>query len=476
MINSSRVHLDKFMRDAATSIPPQAKVLDAGAGIGPYRHHFNHTCYEAADFCQIDKDYAKVNYVCDLAAIPVPSDSCDAILLTQVIEHLPDPSSVLRELHRVLKPGGRMWFSGPLFYPEHEQPYDFHRFTQFGFRRLIEAAGFELEKLEWLEGYAGTVAFQLRLAREQLPISPSAYGGGLVGTSAAIGVAAMRPAFAILERLLSVADTRHKWTESGYCKNYCGVARKLSPTSARDGAREMRTPSEDTSISQAGLYCPCCDSYSQSFLPFGVIPRPNAMCPVCHSLERHRVLWLYLQDKTNLFRDKLHVLHFAPEEAFRRAIARLPNLQYVTADIEPGKAMLEIDITRIPFEDCTFDVILCNHVLEHVPEDRKAMSELYRVLSASGWAILQSPVDPTRDRTFEDPSITSPQDRERLFGQHDHVRVYGRDYKARLESAGFTVTVDDYSQKLGAARIIQCALGRDLDVYLCTKPGLTPTA
>ena len=214
------------MRSAAKCVAPEARVLDAGAGIAPYRDHFKHTHYESADFCQVHKDYAEVNYVCDLASIPVPSNSYDFVLLTQVIEHLPEPERVLRELFRVLKPGGCMWFSGPLFYPEHEQPYDFHRFTQFGFKHLFKTVGFQLEKLEWLEGYAGTVSFQLRLARELLPRSPAAYGGGLIGATAAIGVAAMRPAFAVMARLLAAADVKHKWTESGYCKNYCGVARK----------------------------------------------------------------------------------------------------------------------------------------------------------------------------------------------------------------------------------------------------------
>jgi ubiquinone/menaquinone biosynthesis C-methylase UbiE len=225
-INSSRVHLENFMRRAAGSIAPRARVLDAGAGIAPYRHHFSHTCYESADFCQVHKDYSEINHVCDLSAIPVSSDSYDDVLLTQVVEHLPDPASVLCELYRVLKPGGRIWFSGPLFYPEHEQPYDFYRFTQFGFRHLFTSAGFQIEKMEWLEGYAGTFSFQLRLATQLLPSSPSAYGGGLVGVATALAVGVMRPSFGLLARLLAAADVRCKWTESGYCKNYCGIARK----------------------------------------------------------------------------------------------------------------------------------------------------------------------------------------------------------------------------------------------------------
>jgi predicted SAM-dependent methyltransferase len=141
----------------------------------------------------------------------------------------------------------------------------------------------------------------------------------------------------------------------------------------------------------------------------------------------------------------------------------------VTADIVPGNAMVVADITAIPFAAATFDVLLCNHVLEHVSNDRQAMRELYRVLKPGGWAVLQSPVDKRRAQTFEDSTIISPQDRERLFGQRDHVRVYGRDYKERLESAGFAVTIVDYSEQVGKMRIEECALGTDLDIYVCTR-------
>ena len=181
------------------------------------------------------------------------------------------------------------------------------------------------------------------------------------------------------------------------------------------------------------------------------------------------MLWLHLKEQRNFFIDPLTVLHFAPEDALRAALSSLPNLDYITADIEPGRAMREIDITDIPFDADRFDVILCIHVLEHIPDDHKALSELFRILKPGGWAILQSPIDRQRRETFEDPTIVSPKERERLFGQRDHVRVYGRDYSARLEQTGFNVTIEDYAKRLSPQQIAQCALGTDLDIFVCSK-------
>lgn len=226
---------------------------------------------------------------------------------------------------------------------------------------------------------------------------------------------------------------------------------------------------------QSSLYggdqviCPCCNGRFRKFLPGGVDRRPNAVCPRCNSLERHRLLWLYLKNKTNILHARLKVLHIAPEYVFQKAFTSMDNISYVSAGLNAPFANVVMDITNILDDDNSFDVILCNHVLEHIMDDQKAMKELFRVLKPEGWAILQSPVDVKREKTFEDPSIVLPKERERFFGKDDHVRVYGLDYKDRLEQAGFTVKIDSYTKSLGIEMIEKCGLSEDEDIYFCTK-------
>ena len=167
--NSSRVYLEGFVRQAAQTVAHGARVLDAGAGHGPYREHFAHAAYESADFEQVPgKRYTASDYVCDLAAIPVDDDRYDVVIFSQVLEHLPEPATVLSELHRVLKPGGRIWASTPLFFEEHDTPYDFFRYTQYGLRHLFEQAGFQDIRVEWLEGYLGTLSYEVDVAARAL--------------------------------------------------------------------------------------------------------------------------------------------------------------------------------------------------------------------------------------------------------------------------------------------------------------------
>jgi SAM-dependent methyltransferase len=179
-------------------------------------------------------------------------------------------------------------------------------------------------------------------------------------------------------------------------------------------------------------------------------------------------LWLYFKDRTDLFDTNHRVLHIAPESIFARIFQRMPQLDYITADLSSSQVSTKADITNIPCKDNVFDVVLCNHVLEHVPDDQRAMRELFRALAPGGWAILQSPVDVERAETFEDPTITSPEDRERVFGQHNHVRVYGRDYKGRLEKAGFNVQIDSYAKDLEPHVVSKYGLQEE-EIYFCTK-------
>ncbi len=213
-------------------------------------------------------------------------------------------------------------------------------------------------------------------------------------------------------------------------------------------------------------YCPCCDSHFRRFISY----RRNGMCPRCDSLDRHRLLWLYLHNCANIFRDRLRVLHFAPEAIIQKKLHASPNLEYTSADLDSPLAMVSLDITDIPYAENTFDVVLCSHVLELIPDDRKAMSELYRILKPRGWALLLVPFDAERSETFEDPKVVDPKERERLFGEFNHVRVYGRDFKDRLEHVGFTVRQEFYAQELGPTLAQHYGLLVELDMFYCMKP------
>lgn len=205
----------------------------------------------------------------------------------------------------------------------------------------------------------------------------------------------------------------------------------------------------------------------KSFLPYGYgNQRNNVLSPSTLSLERHRLLWLYLKNKTSFFskdtetNSPLKALHFAPEQAFYKRFKKMDHLHYVTTDLNSPLADVKADICNLPFKDNEFDVILCNHVLEHIPDDTKAMQELYRVMKPKGWGIFQIPQDLNREKTFEDNTITDKKERAKIFGQYDHVRVYGRDYFNKLRSIGFKVEEVDYTNTLSAEKIEKYCLAK----------------
>lgn len=206
------------------------------------------------------------------------------------------------------------------------------------------------------------------------------------------------------------------------------------------------------------------------FLPYGYeIQRDNVLSPSTLSLERHRLLWLYLQRETTFFTAPHKMLHFAPEQAFYKRFRKMKNLDYTTTDLNSPLADVKADICNLPFQDNAYDVIFCNHVLEHIPDDDKAMQELYRVLKPGGMAILQIPQDLTRAYTFEDDSITDPKERAKIFGQYDHVRVYGRDYFEKLRSFGFEVEEANYTATFSAEEIKKYCLTKGEIIPVCRK-------
>lgn len=236
----------------------------------------------------------------------------------------------------------------------------------------------------------------------------------------------------------------------------------------RERRRQVRRAVKRVAHFGLARYCPCCKAHLRRFQPFGIVRRSEAKCPVCGSLERHRLTYLYMLRKTDLFDGRpKRMLHVAPEAQLARLFRRAAQIDYLSADLCSPRAMVKMDITDIQYADGTFDVIYCSHVLEHIPDDAKAMREFHRVLKIGGWAILQVPI--TAEVTFEDPSVTRPEDRLRLFGQEDHVRRYGPDYKNRLADAGFSVLVDGFARELDDRTANQQGLMQSEDVYFCRK-------
>ena len=209
----------------------------------------------------------------------------------------------------------------------------------------------------------------------------------------------------------------------------------------------------------------------RSFLPYGYVNiRENVLSPSTLSLERHRLLWLYLNRETDLFERPQHLLHFAPEQCFHSRFRESENLTYTTTDLDSPLADVNADIRALPFEDNSFDFILCNHVLEHVDDDLKAMSELFRVLKPGGKAVIQVPLENDLANTFEDNSITNRKKRTEIFGQYDHVRVYGMDYFERLRSVGFKASAVDYTSTFSNEEIDRYRLEKGELIPVVMKP------
>lgn len=210
----------------------------------------------------------------------------------------------------------------------------------------------------------------------------------------------------------------------------------------------------------------------RKFLPYGYggrAKRKNVLCPGSLSLERHRLLWLYLKQRTNFFTVPHKMLHIAPEQCFYKLFKAQKNLDYTTGDYNSPIADIHFDLHQAPFADNTYDVIFCNHVLEHVEDADQCMRELYRILKPGGWGIFQVPLDTAREKTYEDKSITSPEQRELHFWQKDHLRLFGLDYKDKLAAAGFKVKADDFVNTLTPELVDRYRLPAGEIIYFCEK-------
>lgn len=218
--------------------------------------------------------------------------------------------------------------------------------------------------------------------------------------------------------------------------------------------------------------CPVCERSFSKFLSYGskVAHRENVLCPYDLTLERHRLMWLYLKNHSTFFTaNTLDVLHIAPEQCFHELFKKQANLNYLTGDLESPIADLHFDLHHIPLENDRFDVVFCNHVMEHVDSPLQCMKELFRVMRPGSWAIMQVPQDMTREETFEDPSIVTPEDRETYYWQKDHVRLFGKDYPKYLEQAGFKVDAFHLSAHLSADQFARYCISSDEILYIAKK-------
>lgn len=245
---------------------------------------------------------------------------------------------------------------------------------------------------------------------------------------------------------------------------------KHLPNWANPPLRSAQVIIRSLAYSGQGRHCPVCGFEAWQFLQAGNPPRPDAQCPHCGALERHRLAWWYFVHFTSLFNESpKRVLHVAPEACFEPRLRRLLGDDYTTADLYKV-ADVKMDITDIQYKDGWFHVIYCSHVLEHVTDDRQAMGEFYRVLHPGGWAILLVPINHELHLTFEDRAALDPRERLRLFGQVDHARRYGTDYPDRLRAAGFEVAVIRVGDLVSTDEAVLMGLTAHAgEIYLCGK-------
>lgn len=236
--NPWRILIERFLKEQVARFEVPLRVLDAGAGDGRYRPIFVSHLYESCDFQQHEhKCYGELNYVCDLAKLPMDEATYDVVVCTQVLAHLPEPSQALAEFHRVLKPGGELWLTCPLVFQENEAPYDFFRFTRYGLDHLLSRAGFDPVTIEPLDGYLGLAQYHFGMAARTLPIRPSAYGDGALAWVAGAVALVGKPFCALACVLYAELEVRAPRGVLGMNSNWRVVAQRPSSQPSCPGVK-----------------------------------------------------------------------------------------------------------------------------------------------------------------------------------------------------------------------------------------------
>ncbi|MFA1770064.1 class I SAM-dependent methyltransferase [Rufibacter glacialis] len=247
------------------------------------------------------------------------------------------------------------------------------------------------------------------------------------------------------------------------------LLKKVLPAQTRLSLRKFFWLSRSWLYLGTNVYCPLCERSFRTFLPFGKERRSQALCPRCHTLERHRLLWLYLQEQVHLQERSLAVLHMAPEPIVQQRLHALPNLLYRSADLTSPVAMDRVDLQALPYATASFDLILCSHVLAHVPDETKALQELRRVLKPQGQLLLQARLHP-QEKTLETPEAVTPLQRQQVYGQSDRFRKYGQDFGERVAAQGFTVQAVAYANSRPAEEQTRLGLGLQELIFVATHP------
>lgn len=240
--------------------------------------------------------------------------------------------------------------------------------------------------------------------------------------------------------------------------------------------KELRIP--EITDPEMTRFCPVCDHFAPEFESFGVVKRPDSKCPNCKTLERYRLLYLYLFQETDFFEGQYSVLDIGPLEGFSQVCRGHPNLKYISIDLISPKAMVKMDARRLGIANESMNCVICYHILEHIPDDHVVLAELFRVLKPKGKIFLQVPINIDSPKTFYDP-LTAPEDREKVYGQKDHVRIYGNDFQTYVEQAGFQVQRISYVNKftpdqqrlMGLKNTYRLSLYRTCDdIFVAEKP------